>query len=206
MAFLTDADRARIAAAVKAAERRTSAEFVTVIAPASHTYVLVPVLYATAFALLLPGALWLAGVLYEFVWLYAAQLGAFAAALVVLRWQPLALRLVPDRVQRRYAGHRAREQFLARGLHRTAARNGVLLFVSVAEHYVEIIADSATAEAVSDEEWAEIVAAFTARVKAGRAAEGFEAAIAAIADRLAARFPRDPADRNELPDRLVELP
>jgi putative membrane protein len=42
-------------------------------------------------------------------------------------------------------------------------------------------------------------------VREGRIADGFVAAIEAVADSLAAHFPRKSGDVNELPDRLVEL-
>jgi putative membrane protein len=99
----------------------------------------------------------------------------------------------------------AREQFLLRGLHRTEARAGVLLFVAVAERRVELIADEGIHARVAPGTWDAIIAGFTAAVREGRIADGFVAAIDAVADSLAAHFPRQPGDVNELPDRLVEL-
>lgn len=205
MAFLTDADRARILAAVRAAERTTGAEFVTVIARASDTYLLMPLLVAAAVAMALPGALWLVGALDDFIALYAAQLASFAVLALVLQHPAVAPRLVPASIKTLRAARHARAQFLARGLHRTAQRSGVLLFVSVAEHYVEILADEGIDARVAPGTWDAIVADFTGRVRAGRIADGFVGAIEAIAAILAAHVPRDPADVNELPDRLVEL-
>lgn len=205
MAFLTDSDRKRIADAVRAAERKTSAEFVTVIARASDTYLLMPLLAAAAVALILPGVLWLAGVFWTFGSLYAVQLASFAVLALVFQWRPVAMRLVPAWIKRARAARRAREQFMLRALHRTRHHAGVLLFVSVAEHYVEIIADEGIHARVAPGTWDEVVAAFTRRVRAGRAADGFVEATERIADLLATHFPRDPDDRNELPDRLVEL-
>src|SRR3546814_13520591 len=81
----------------------------------------------------------------------------------------------------------------------------LLIFVSVAEHYVEILADQAINEKVAQEEWDSIVAAFVAAVKQGRVAEGFEQAVDACGALLAQHFPAAPGARNELPDRLIEL-
>ena len=203
MAFLSPADEARILAAVRAAESRSGAEFVTVIARSADTYLLAPVLLATAAALLLPGLAWLAGLLSSFVWLYALQLAVFLVLLAAL--SPFGAQLTPRSMREAAARRLAHEQFLDRGLATTEGRNGVLLFVCEAERYVEILADRAADQAAPQGFWAEVVAGFSAEVRAGRTADGFVAAIERIGELLATAFPRAADDRNELPDRLVRL-
>jgi putative membrane protein len=205
MSFLSDDDRGRIAVAVRKAEQRTAGEFVTVIARRADTYLVVPLLIAAAVALLLPGLLWFAGVLRDFAALYALQLGTFIVLALLLSWQRIAVALAPDRIKAERVARRAREQFLLRGLHRTHARAGVLLFVAVAEHRVELIADEGIHSRVPAGTWDEVVAGFTRAVRERRIADGFVVAIDTVADRLTAHFPRAADDTNELPDRLVEL-
>lgn len=202
-AFLTDADEARILAAVRAAEARTGAEFVAAIASSADSYRLAPTALAAAVALLLPGALWLGGWLTEFIWLYVAQLAAFPVALGLLA--PFGARLTPGPLREAAARRLARAQFLELGLAATEGRNGVLLFVSAAERYVEIVADAAADRAAPAGFWEETVASFTAEVRAGRPADGFVAAVDRIGAMLGEAFPRAPGDVNELPDRLVRL-
>jgi putative membrane protein len=203
MAFLSKADEARVLAAVRAAEARSSAEFVTVIARAADSYLLTPALAASAVALLLPGLLWLAGWIVEFAWLYALQLAVFLASLAILA--PFGARLTPRSLREAAARRLAHEQFLDLGLSTTEGRNGVLLFVSAAEHYVEILADCEADRVAPPGFWPETVAAFTAEVRAGRTADGFIAAIERIGGLLEQAFPRAAGDANELPDRLVRL-
>jgi len=205
MSFLTENDRRRIAIAVRKAEQRTAGEFVTVIARRADVYLVNSLLIATALALALPGLLWLLDLVHSFIALYALQLAAFIVLGLLLCWQRVAVALVPDRIKAARVATRAREQFLLRGLTRTQARAGVLLFVAVAERRVELIADEGIHARVAAGTWEGIVAGFTASVREGRIADGFVAAIDAIADSLATHFPRGPDDRNELPDRLVEL-
>ena len=112
---------------------------------------------------------------------------------------------MPAAVKRRRAGRLAREQFFAQGLHLTRARTGVLIFVAVAEHYVEIIADQGIDSQVPPGTWDAAVSDFVAQVRAGRVADGFLAAIAAVGDHLAKHFPRAPDDTDELPNRLIEI-
>ena len=54
MAFINAAERQRIEAAIRAAEARTSGEFVTVVARTSDHYLTLPILYASGLALMTP--------------------------------------------------------------------------------------------------------------------------------------------------------
>jgi len=205
VAFLTDEDRQRIADAIAAAERRTSGELVTVVADAAGDYRAIALLGPALAALLLP-ALLLTVLPDLAAWtLYLVQAGAFVGLALLAHLPPVRLALVPGAIKRRRASRLAREQFFAQGLHLTRARTGVLIFVSVAEHHVEIIADQGIDARVPPGTWDAAVADFVARVRAGRVAEGFLAAIAVVGERLAEHFPRPPDDVDELPNRLIEI-
>jgi putative membrane protein len=205
LAFLTDEDRQQIAAAIAAAESKTSGELVTVVAAAAADYRSIALLWPALAALLLPAIL--LTVLPEIAaWpLYLAQAATFVALAAIAHLPPVRMALVPASVKRRRAGRLAREQFVAQGLHLTRERTGVLIFVAVAEHYVEIIADQGIDARVPPGTWDRAVADFVARVRAGRIAEGFLAAIAVVGLRLAEHFPRAPDDVDELPNRLIEI-
>lgn len=205
MAFLSDAERTQIAEAIRQAEARTTGEIVTVIAEASDGYWFVPLLWAAILSLLAPGAVLLIDPWIEPVTLYAGQLLVFAVLALLFRWTPVKMRLVPSSVKRRRAGRLAREQFLARGLHHTEGRTGVLLFVSVAERYVEVLADSGINDKVTPEVWTELVDAFLVKVRQGEVAAGFLGAVEQCGALLAEHFPRAGDDRDELPNRLVVL-
>ncbi|MDE2260988.1 MAG: hypothetical protein KGL45_00535, partial [Gammaproteobacteria bacterium] len=70
-------DKARITAAIHAAEKSTSGEFVAVVARASDHYVVLPLLWSAILALLFPGACLLAGSSIRWVHLYQIQLLTF---------------------------------------------------------------------------------------------------------------------------------
>ncbi len=82
---------------------------------------------------------------------------------------------------------------------------GVLIFVSVAERHVEILADSGIEQRVPKETWQSIVDGLTHEIAAGRAIEGFIAAVESVGTHLATHFPPGSADRNELPDHLIVI-
>ncbi|MEL6752090.1 MAG: hypothetical protein AAFO70_08430 [Pseudomonadota bacterium] len=138
--IITGEDHVRITAAIRGAETRTSGEVFAVVAHASDGYFYVSGFFA---------ALWVmvTGLLATLVlWWFALPLAPLAvplaqalafAALLGLLWALPQLRLlfVPRSVAYRRASNNAVRQFLAHGIHTTQERSGVLLFVSLAEHY-----------------------------------------------------------------------
>jgi putative membrane protein len=206
---MSTADRQRIQQAVRAAERGTSAEFVTVLARRSDGYLfesLFVASVASSVALALPAILWFVGWPGSIPRLVGIQLGAFAILGLLLRWPVVTMALVPAAVQVAHARRLAREQFFTLGLSNTAERTGVLLFVSLAERYVEILADKGVHGRVGEEAWQRIVTDFTADVRAGRAADGFVRAIEALGAQLARHCPPAAGNPNERTDALVEIP
>ncbi len=205
MAFLTKSEKQRLAQAVAQAEAGTSGEFVTVIAGAADDYLYVPLLWAALSALALPGLISVSGIGMLIDHGYLIQIIAFFALALAFQWRPLKMRLLPRNLKYARAHRLAQEQFFVQGLRMTRERTGVLLFVSVAEHYVEIIADQGIHAVVPAGTWDQIVAQLLEEVKAGRVAEGFIAAVDACGKLLAEHFPAREDDRNELPDRLIEI-
>ena len=77
-----------------------------------------------------------------------------------------------------------------------------MIFVSLAERYVRIIAGERIAAHVPQSEWQAAVDALIAEIRSGRIADGFVVAINACEKVLAAHFPRTQMSRDELPDRI----
>jgi putative membrane protein len=204
--LLSQIDSDRIRDAVAAVEMRSSAEFVVVVTPASDAYALYPLVWASLVALLAGGVLAFLVPAWGARSIFAVQAVVFLVGVLVLEWRGLRRYLVPGRVKRAHASQLARLQFAARVEGRTDSRTGLLLFVSLAERHVEIIADAGIHARAGGESWESVIAAFRAAVARGQLVDGFLAAIAAIGDLLATHAPRGAADRNELPDRPVEIP
>ena len=85
----------------------------------------------------------------------------------------------------------------------TEANNGVLIYLLLAEHAIEIVADRGLARHVPPEYWQGIVAGLREAFRSGRFEDGLNAAIAAVDAILVRHFPLEPGQRNpnELPDR-----
>ncbi len=197
-------DEKRITDAIRAAEAKTSGEIFCVVTAASSRYEFVPIARAAIVALLIPLPLYF---LTHLWWdqIYYVQLAVFLGLAILFSLPWLKHPMVPRRVKRERARAEARKQFAAHGLHLTEERTGVLIFASVAERYVEIIADAGIAGKVSQDVWDHAVAELIAAIKAGQPAEGFLRAIGICGDVLAEHFPPKAINRNELPDKLVVI-
>ena len=202
--MISDDDKLRVTAAIRAAEAITAGEIFCVIARHSSDYRLVPVAWAAAAALLAPLPL-----LYMTAWsapvVYLLQIVAFLMGAIVLSQPALRFRIVPRRAMHDRAHAEAMRQFHLQGIAKTEHRTGVLIFASAAERYVEVVADAGINDRVSQDVWDDAVNALLAAVKDGRPGDGFVAAIERCGTVLAQHFPPGTLKRDELPDRLLEI-
>lgn len=219
----TQQEHVQVTQAVAAAERDTDGEIVTIVTDWSDHYHDVSLYYAAAAMLAVPGLFVLfPGVLdtklawftggwedaarhVEFGLVVATQAILFLAVRFGFEALPFRGTLIPETVRGRRVRRRAVQFFKSSAEKRTAARVGVLLYLSLAEHRAEIVADEAIVARVGDEVWGEAMVALIDRVRAGDPAGGMAAAVERIGAVLAQHFPKTASDSNELPDRLIEL-
>jgi putative membrane protein len=199
---LSEKDRARIAAAIRATEAGTSGEIVCVLAQNSSAHATaLPVLIAAVLALAVPWIL-MATTTLPLQSILSLQILVFVALLTVLSVPRVRTALIP-RASRRALAHRAAmEQFVSRGIARTRQRTGILVFVSLAERYARIIADEGIAARVTKAQWQGAIDTLVGHMRDGHVADGFIAAIETCGDVLATHFPSSGNERSELPDRL----
>jgi len=203
--FIEPADATRIAAAIRATEAHTRAELVGVLTAESDDYLYVVLAWAAILGLAAPFP-WSLGLIEgPPAWAHGAALATTLAVLVLGRADAIRRLITPKSLMRRRAARNARAQFYEQRVRMTRDRAGVLLFVSVFEHHVEIIADEAAAAAVPAAVWQDAVDALVAQVKAGDAPAGFLAAIEVLDKALTEYLPGDGSDQNELPNRLIIL-
>ncbi|GGU66513.1 membrane protein [Pseudomonas laurentiana] len=205
MALLSEFEQRQVAEAIAQVERSTDAELVTVLAARADDYTYIPLLWASLSALVLPGVIhylsgWPGGHgLLIFQWL------TFIVLSLVFRLPRLTTRLIPRAVRHWRASNLARRQFLEQNLHRTMGNTGMLIFVSEAERYVEILVDEGISRHLDNQVWDSIVQRFTEQVGQGQTLQGFLDCIQACGVQLSAHVPLTQT-RNELPNRLVMLP
>lgn len=210
MNLLAKDDAETIGAAITREEARTSGEIVAVLAHQSGSYRLLPLFLAAFIALLVPLVLLYLPRFTEgayFIWaldrIYFVQLIVFVLLSFLLSMRPLRYWIVPRALKHSWAHAHALEQFAAQEMHTTQGRTGVMIFVSVVEHYAEVVADTAIYEKVPPETWEELVRSLTSKIQDKQPAEGFLAAIAASGDLLAKHFPPGVMNENELSNHLI---
>jgi putative membrane protein len=221
---MDDADHERVSAAIAAAEGVTAGEIVAVITDTSDSYhdvalhwavlVLIAVL---AWAAACPTCLewwrdkliggWHAepSLREMLTFLMILAVVKFTAVLLILKYRPLRLALTPGATKTRRVRRRALTVFKAAAQRRTAGRTGILIYLSMGERRAEIIGDAAITSVTTPETWGEAMRVLLADVRQGRVADGMVAAIEKIGTVLAEHFPRSAEDKNEIPDKLIEL-
>ncbi len=181
-------EAARIEAALRAAQARSTGQIVCVLARASANYEIMPLIWSALIALATPWPL-LALTQMPAEDIFVGQLAVFLVALGVLSLPGLRLRLTPRSVRRSNAHRAALEQFVLRGVTHCAERNGVLIYVSLAERYARIIVDDGAAKAVGQRQWRAVVDRLTAAMKTDATGEALIGAATACGDLLAQHFP-----------------
>jgi putative membrane protein len=221
--LFSDADRLKVRNAIEAAEARTSAEIVVIVSTEEERYpaTALSVAALAAFALPLIAVLagWSPSLLFP-EWqvavagaeerraieaLVAVQALIFVAVLALSYLTGLGRLLTPEGLRRDRVHRAALTQFKARGFEATAGRNGVLIYVAEAEHIAEVVADTAVYAKVAPDHWGTTILALIEGIKTGKPAEGMVSAIGLAGAVLAAHFPPQPDDVNELEDHLIEL-
>ncbi len=202
--LVTANDRDKVGAAISAAEKATSGEIVAVIASSSASYVSVAPLVAALVALLVPWPLiyftW-----WPVQWIYLLQLAVFAVVGAIAYYRPVRLALVPKSIKNERAHKRAVEQFLAQNLYTTKSHTGVLIFISSAERYAEIIADKNIYVKVPQERWQALVDRLTLRIGDGDPADGLVETITETGALMATHFPPGNSNPDELPNHLIVI-
>jgi putative membrane protein len=204
MKLLNAEQQKQVAEAIAGVEKTTDAELVTVLAKQSDRYTYIPLLWAALLALMIPSMLLLSPLWLEASSIALIQLVVFVVAALLLRIPFIAIRLIPKTVRTWRASNLARRQFLENNLHHTKGETGVLIFVSEAERYVEIIADRGINAKVKPEQWQGIVGNFVATVKRGDTLSGFLDCITACGALLQQHVPAT-HKKDELPNHLIVL-
>lgn len=208
--FLSEQERKQVEEAVQAAEKKTAGEIVCLIESASYRYPMANVIGATISAI--PLALVLTHILGGWLWIGTQNLWLFIGVLGVL-W--VVFYLMVDRVpviKRWFVSKKEMDEeveeaavtsFFNHGLYRTRDANGILLFISVFERKVWILADHGINAKVPTGQWDDIVAQVTEGVRKGDRAQAISIAVATIGDMLAAHFPIKADDTDELRNLIV---
>lgn len=217
---MTQDDRKTINSAIAAAESKTAAEIVPVVAESSGRYdraedlcgLWLGLTFLIAVWILLPTPLREPGswgrpslMWYPLLLVGAVVVGFVLGVVISNRLTSLRRLFTPNREQEQEVANRSRQVFFDHRVRHTAGQGGILLYVSLFEHRAAIMTDQAVLDALTQATIDEVCAEFTNRLKTGSLTDAFVQTINDVGTRLAEKLPATHDDRNELPDALVTL-
>jgi putative membrane protein len=226
--MLTKADHDRITAAITEAETKTSGEIFCVMAHEVSRYREVPLAWAAIGALAVPPLLVMGGLhrlalasifsswteesarAMEQLILRAlsayglVQAGIFFTVAIVVALPAVRRMLTPRFLKRHRVRQAARHHFVASGAQLSRDEPHILIFASLHDRQVELVAHAAIHKAVGEGPWNEAVAAVTGGMKQGKPGDGFVKAIEICGAALAEHFPPHGAPKNQLPNTILE--
>ncbi len=227
--MLKQTDHDAIAAAVTAAEAKTSGEIVCVLARQVSSYREVPLAAAAATALLAPAIAlavgfdpltilsvtksWTAAqssairsTLDLAVAAYAiGQVALFALAAGVASITPIRRMLTPTFLKRRRVRQAAMQQLASASLAAGPGRAAVVIFASEDDRRVEVLANEAIHAKTGALPWDGAVKAVLTGMKTRNPTQGFVQAVAICGQAMTEHFPGGEGDGNAIPDGLLEI-
>jgi putative membrane protein len=201
---LSETERARIGEAIRAAEATTAGEIYVVVAREAAEFRFIPILWAAIVALLIPWPLYFLTDLASGI-ILLLQVIAFVVIATALSADRIRHRLVPSSIAAAAARKAAQAQFMAHGIHLTAERTGILIYVVLADRRVEIVADDGINKKVAQSELDQLARHVVIAARSGTLAEGLVSAVNDAGRLLSHHFPPSATNPNELPDRVVEI-
>ena len=215
--LLSDDDRAEIEEAVAEAEGRTAAELVCAVATESDRYdrsesiaglgfglIVLGLVHAVAGYMAVSGGSWETAAGVGFAGQVAAVVGGFVVGSVLTSyWHGLRRMLVSED---HLTGAVEQTGWRVFGMHKiraTERRTGILIYVSLFEHRVSVLADDAVREVLGDEGIAELRDIAVDHLRDGRPKETFLAPIRRAAELLEDELPAGDDDVDELDDRML---
>jgi putative membrane protein len=187
--------------AVRSAEKNTAGEIVPMVVERSEDYRGVRALAAAILAFS-AGVVLLASPLEARFWVPPVQLGAFVLAYALAGWPPVLRLLLPTSIRAQAVRRTAHLAFVEEGVVETRDRTGILIYISLLEHRVEVVADRGIDERVQEGTWDGVVRLILDGIRRERAEEGLVDAIRLCGEILATQFPPRPDDTDELANRL----
>ena len=205
MNHISHETKQKIEKAIFEVEKKTSSELIAVVTEKSGEYLYISLLLTSLASLLIPFGLLFFAPDMEAKSIYEAQLLGFMLFMVLFNVPKVLFYLLPKSVFVKAAKFKAYETFRILGLQKTRNYQAVMIFVSLYEQYIEIIADSAISAKIDNALWQSMIDAFVEKVKNEAFEEGYLQAINEVGALLVHHFPIEKEDKNELSNGLIEV-
>src|SRR5581483_3293112 len=201
--LFTEDQKEKIRQAVIEAEARSTGEIVPVVIDQSGHYLQFPLTGAILVTFLIALLVAVLRSHTSAVQLLLLELVTFWICFKVIeRTDRLWAWLIPDSLKEKAVARRAEEAFYEHRLHETKDKTGVLIFLSLLEHRVHLLADTGIHKKVPAQTWDNLVRQITSEMKEGRSFEALHEAVGACGRLLAEHFPKNSDDTDELSNEL----
>jgi putative membrane protein len=226
--MLTKSDHERITAAITEVESKTSGEIFCVLAHEVSRYREVPLAWAAIAALAVPPVLVLSGLhrlamvdifsswtddsvrgveslILRALSTYTLLQGAIFLCVALVVGLPRVRRfMTPQFLKRHRVRQMARHHFAAAGARLSKAEPHILIYASLQDRQVELVAHRSIHEAVGEGPWNAAVAAVIEGMRTGKPADGYIQAIDICGEALAMHFPPNGSPKNAFPNSVLE--
>ena len=212
---LSKDDMKKIGSAVKKAESKTSGEIATAMIKESYDYAIYELMFAVVIGFLyFVIMMFFSGNIEQFLqekfWDYSVNylimFYGFSTFIVIAIFyfigniSSIDRLIVPKKVRNQKVQERATRYFMESGVYNTKDRTGILIFISIMERRVELLADSGISEKIPTEKWQNIVDNIIKGIKQKEITEHLMESINECGDLLAKHFSIQSDDKNELTD------
>lgn len=202
--FYEERARSDTRATVQEIEAQTSAEIVVALRRVSGSYRDADYLAGFLLALIALLVMLFADHTFPLLSFPAGMIGAFAlGAFFSNGIAPLRRALTTPSRRRAQVRTAARAAFVDQGISRTQGRTGILVFVSLFEREVEVVADLGVDPVLLGDDWTRAITALRASMTPRPAFDHFRVALRGLTAPLAHAMPRAEDDVNELPDEVA---
>lgn len=203
----------KIREAVRKAESKTSGEIATAVTKESYDYAIYELIFAViaGFIYLLiimmfynPITAWLQSIFWDYSPLYLLMFFGFSTFIVITIFYflgnlPFLDRIIVSRkIRNKKVKERAIRHFMESGVANTRDRTGILIFISLLEKRVELIADSGINRKIDQIQWQHIVDNIVIGINEKKFVENLVNSIIECGEILKKHFPIKKDDENEL--------
>jgi putative membrane protein len=204
---LDDAKIKSIEAAIVQAENKTSGEIVPLVVKSSSAIGHVPIITFSAVLI--------AMLVFQFdhfqkihiydtaYWSFVNVILAAVFSYIFSKFEFVQRLLVSEDDRIAQVKQRAELEFYRLGITETEGATGILIFVSLLEHRIEVMADKKISDLLPPETWDRVVEQVLTGIRSGDLAKGLCLAIDTCGTILADKFPINPGDRNELKNHII---
>ncbi len=212
---LSKEDIKEIGSAVQKAESKTSGEIATAMIKESYNYAIYELMFAVIIGFVyFVAMMFFAGSIEQYLqskfWDYSVNylimFYGFSTFVVITIFyfigniSSIDRLIVPKRIRLQKVQERATRYFMESGVYNTKDRTGILIFISIMEHRVELLADSGINQKIPKEKWQSIVDNIISGIKQKQIAKHLIESIDECGNLLAEHFPIQADDKNELTD------